>query len=129
MTVFASNTDPANAGTVTVRLASDATKKVDLTIAAAATAWTRYTGTMTGDPSQTRDTFEFIKGQAGGTELIKGLFDAADVRIDLDGYSSKEVKAAIAGQTTSGGSVTLSLSDGTKVTFENIAALTSKNFV
>ncbi len=36
---------------------------------------------------------------------------------------------ALAYQTTDGHSVSISLSDGTKVTFENITHLSSKNFM
>lgn len=73
--------------------------------------------------------FEFIKGQAGGTELVENVFGAADVHIHLSGYAANEVTHALASQHAHDGGVILSLSDGTKVTFENVTRLTSSNFV
>jgi Ca2+-binding RTX toxin-like protein len=72
--------------------------------------------------------FEFTDGQAGGTELVGGLTAAAQVHIALTGYGANEAANAVAGQTTNGSSVTITLSDNTKVTFENITHLTSGNF-
>jgi Ca2+-binding RTX toxin-like protein len=72
--------------------------------------------------------FEFIKGQAGGTELVQNAYSAADIHIHLSGYGANEANHAVATQTTHGGAVTISLSDGTKVTFENITHLSSSNF-
>src|SRR5271165_2645739 len=67
--------------------------------------------------------FQFINGAAGGTELVENLTNASQVHIDLDGYGKNEVKSAVAGQTTNGSSVTITLSDHTQVTFENITKL------
>jgi hypothetical protein len=39
------------------------------------------------------------------------------------------VARAIAGPTTDGRSVSISLSDGTQVTFENITSLSGRNFI
>jgi Ca2+-binding RTX toxin-like protein len=77
--------------------------------------------------SASKDVFEFVKGQAGGSELVQNVFDSASVHIKLSGYSSTEAANALAGQTTNGSSVTLSLSDGTKITFDNITHLNSTN--
>ena len=73
--------------------------------------------------------FQFINGAAGGTELVENLTNASQVHIDLEGYGKNEVKNALAGQMTNGSSVTITLSDHTQVTFENITHLTDKNFV
>jgi Ca2+-binding RTX toxin-like protein len=74
--------------------------------------------------------FEFINSAAtsGGMDTVEGLTNASQVNIALTGYGPSEAANAVAGQTTNGSSVTISLSDGTKVTFENITHLTSSNF-
>lgn len=76
-----------------------------------------------------RDTFAFVRDEAGGTALIQNVYDARDVRIDLIDYGKCEEKYALESQTTDGGSVSFSLSDGTRVTFDNITHLTDKNFI
>jgi Ca2+-binding RTX toxin-like protein len=77
------------------------------------------------------DVFEFIKGQSGGQTLIEGYYDftASAIRIHLQGYDSNEVDNALDGQTVSNGSVTLSLSDGTTITFQNVTALDNSKFI
>jgi Ca2+-binding RTX toxin-like protein len=74
--------------------------------------------------------FEFINSAAtsGGMDTVEGLANASQVHIALTGYASTEAANAVAGQTTNGTSVTIGLSDGTKVTFENITHLSSSNF-
>ena len=72
--------------------------------------------------------FEFIAGQAGGSDLVEGLSSASQVLITLNGYGSTEEANALAGQTTNGSSVTVTLSDNTKITFDNITHLTGSNF-
>jgi Ca2+-binding RTX toxin-like protein len=72
--------------------------------------------------------FEFIKGQAGGTELVQDVFAATDVHIHLSGYGAGEAAHALTSQHAAGGGVTISLTDGTKVTFQNISHLNSSNF-
>ena len=76
-----------------------------------------------------RDTFAFIRNEAGGQTLIQNIYDTRDVRIDLIDYGRCEVSQALNSQTTDGSSVSFSLSDGTQITFENITHLTSKNFI
>lgn len=75
-----------------------------------------------------KNLFEFMKSSGGGTELVTGLTDASQVHIDLVGYASNEVQYALAHQQTKDGSVTVTLSDHTKVTFQNISGLTAGNF-
>jgi Ca2+-binding RTX toxin-like protein len=72
--------------------------------------------------------FDFIHGAAGGTVLVNDLTNAAQVNINLTGYGPTEAANALAGQTTDGTSVTLTLSDHTQITFENITHLTNSNF-
>jgi Ca2+-binding RTX toxin-like protein len=83
--------------------------------------------TITASASAT-DVFDAIKGQAGGKDLVNGLTDASQVNVSLSGYGPNEAANALAGQTTNGTSVTITLSDSTTITFENINHLTSSNF-
>ena len=75
------------------------------------------------------DVYAFIKGHAGGTELVQGIFDPAAIRISLQGYGPHEVAEALASQHVAAGSVTIDLSDGTRVTFQNVTELQKSNFV
>ncbi len=84
--------------------------------------------TVTASPGA-MDLFEFMKTLGGGTELVTGLTNASQVHIELLGYGPNEVKNALAHQTTKDGSVTITLSDHTAVTFQNISSLTAANFV
>ena len=73
--------------------------------------------------------FEFINHEAGGTELVQGIFDPASIQIDLQGYGHDAINRALAGQTVTNGSVTISLTDGTKVTFDDVTSLNRSNFI
>lgn len=84
--------------------------------------------TVTASPGS-MNLFEFMKSMGGGSELVTGLTDPSQVHIDLSGYGQDEVKYALAHQTTSNGSVTITLTDHTTVTFQNIASLSSSNFI
>nr|WP_294546923.1 calcium-binding protein [uncultured Rhodopila sp.] len=75
------------------------------------------------------DVYAFIKGHAGGTEFVQGIFDPSAIRISLQGYGPREVAEALASQHVTAGSVTIGLSDGTKITFQNVTALHQTNFV
>jgi hypothetical protein len=72
--------------------------------------------------------FEFVQGSSGGSELALGLTDVSQVHIALSGYKSNEVQYALKHQTVTDGSVTVTLSDNSTVTFQNIGLLSSKNF-
>ena len=72
--------------------------------------------------------FEFIHGKAGGTMVVNDLTSASQVHIVLSGYAPDQVQKAIARQTSSANSVTVTLSDHTQITFENITHLTTGNF-
>ncbi len=84
--------------------------------------------TVTASPGS-MNVFEFMKTMGGGSETVTGLTDPSQVHIDLSGYGKNEVKYALAHQTTADGSVTVTLSDNTTVTFQNIASLSSGNFI
>ena len=74
--------------------------------------------------------FQFINQSAGGTELVQGIFDPTSIKIGLDGYGSSEVSQALSNQKVVNGSLTVGLSDGTKITFQDVTSLLNKsNFV
>ena len=83
--------------------------------------------TVTASPGAA-NLFDFMKTAGGGTEFVSGLTDVSQVRITLTGYDSNEVKYALAHQTVADGSVTVTLSDNTQVTFQNIGKLSGGNF-
>ncbi len=85
------------------------------------------TASVTASPGA-KNLFEFMKTVGGGTELVQGLTQASQVHIKLAGYGPNEVKYALEHQTTTNGSVTITLTDNTKVTFLNIASLSDRNF-
>jgi Ca2+-binding RTX toxin-like protein len=72
--------------------------------------------------------FEFIHGASGGTLLVDDLTNASQVHIVLSGYSRHQADKAIADQVSGANSVTITLSDYTKITFENVTHLTTSNF-
>jgi Ca2+-binding RTX toxin-like protein len=74
------------------------------------------------------DTFLFVKGNAGGRDLIIDFTSGSD-KIALSGYGSAEITSAISGQTMSAGSVDLKLSDGTQIRLSGLNhAVTSTDF-
>lgn len=75
-----------------------------------------------------KQVFEFINQAAGGSEVVQGIFDPSSIKIDLVGYGATGVADALASQTTSNGSVTIGLTDGTKITFDDVTSLTRSNF-
>ncbi len=88
------------------------------------------TGTATVTASPGFDEFVRLHEDAWAVDrrLVTGLTDPSQVHIDLAGYGKNEVKYALAHQTTADGSVTVTLSDNTTVTFQNIAQLSASNF-
>ena len=56
------------------------------------------------------------------------VFEKPEVNIKLSGYGANEAANAVAGQISTPNSVTITLSDNTKVTFQNITHLTTGNF-
>lgn len=77
-----------------------------------------------------KNLFEFVKqaGESDSKTLVTGIFDPKDIKIDLDGYGPHEVAYALSHQTAHNGSVTVSLTDGTKVTFQDVTSLKASNF-
>jgi Ca2+-binding RTX toxin-like protein len=74
------------------------------------------------------DVYAFINHQAGGNEVVQGVFDPASIQIHLQGYDSSAIDNALASQRTTNGSVTIGLEDGTKVTFQDVTSLNRSNF-
>ena len=75
------------------------------------------TGSAVMVPDYSQNVFEFTKGAAGGTETI-WHFSAAD-QVALFGYGA----GAIIGQSSTGGSTTVTLADNTRIVFAGIANL------
>lgn len=74
-----------------------------------------------------QDTFTFIKGQAGGEDVIKN-FSWANDRVYLHGYSLTEVTNALSHQSVGATGVTITLSDHTEITFADVSTLKPSNF-
>jgi Ca2+-binding RTX toxin-like protein len=72
--------------------------------------------------------FRFVDGHSGGSMQVNDLTDASQVLISLSGYGPNEAANAVAGQTSTANSVSVTLSDNTTITFENITHLSSGNF-
>jgi Ca2+-binding RTX toxin-like protein len=90
-------------------------------------------GQSTIQASLGQNVFDFVnQGNHGhddaGTTLITGIFDPSSIKINLQGYGANEVNYALEHQTVKNGSVTVSLTDGTKITFQDVTALRSSNF-
>jgi Ca2+-binding RTX toxin-like protein len=80
--------------------------------------------TLTGGGGSAKggsDTFTFIKGQAGGHDLIQN-FTAGDI-VDLRGYSQQEIDRAVAHATYTPQGTTVVLPDQTTITFKDVHGL------
>jgi len=86
------------------------------------------TGQATVNAAGSSNTFSFIDGASGGSMLVNDLTNAAQVHISLSGYGPSEAANAVATQVSGAGSVTVTLSDNTSLTFQNITHLTTSNF-
>jgi len=73
------------------------------------------------------DSFVFVNGRAGGQVVLGDFNQAAGDRVLLQGYAGGAA-AALAGASVGGGSTVLSLSDGTRVTFQGVTGLTASAF-
>ncbi len=69
--------------------------------------------------------FAFTNGLAGGTDLITD-FSKSDV-LWLAGYNQASVNTAFNNATVSGGSLTVALSDNTKITFSGLTSASAIN--
>ena len=88
-------------------------------------------GSSTVDAGAGADIFNFTNRGAGGSTanvVINGFRPAEGDRIQLIGFASTQV-GAITGTAASGGSTSVVLSDGTRVTFAGVTSLNSSNFV
>jgi Ca2+-binding RTX toxin-like protein len=74
------------------------------------------------------DVYAFINHQAGGNEVVQGVFDPTSIQIHLQGYDPSAIENALASQRTNNGSVTIGLEDGTKITFQDVSSLNRSNF-
>jgi Ca2+-binding RTX toxin-like protein len=86
-------------------------------------------GKATVNAAAGNNVFEFIKNQAGGTELVTGMLDPSAIRIALVGYGGGEVNHALSSASVKHGSITIGLTDGTKITFQDVTTLTRSNFI
>jgi len=85
-------------------------------------------GQATIDASFANNTFLFIKGSAGGSELVQDLISPSQLLISLSGYGAGEENHILKSQTPVGTGVSITLTDNTQVTFENIKDITKANF-
>jgi Ca2+-binding RTX toxin-like protein len=84
-------------------------------------------GNATMEGGSGKDVFAFVNGSAGGKDLILN-FGNAD-KIELSGYGPHAVACAVASQTVSHESVSITLMDDTRITFAGVASLKSSNFL
>jgi hypothetical protein len=73
------------------------------------------------------DTFLFLKGHAGGTDIINN-FIAGDV-IKLKGYGSDEITNALDNAKYTPQGATITLSDNSKIMFTDVRYLDPKSFM
>lgn len=73
------------------------------------------------------DAFVFKHGQAGGHAEIKDFTVGRD-KVVFQGYGRNELQYALRHATVSGGSLTLTLSDRTTITFDNVDKLNKSSF-
>jgi Ca2+-binding RTX toxin-like protein len=72
--------------------------------------------------------FEFIHGTAGGNVAVTGLNDVGQIAMHLLGYSANDT-SVLTHNSVSGGNLSVTLQDGTQITFANITQpLTNNNF-
>lgn len=86
------------------------------------------TGSATMVAGTGADIFAFVKGQAGGADVIQNFGSAPGQKVSLQGYGPNAVQQALQSQQLVGGSTVITLSDGTKVTFTGVTHLVSGNF-
>ena len=71
--------------------------------------------------------FTFINGAAGGTDLIQNF--AGGDKVILEGYGANAITQALDSAVVANGSITLTLSDQTKVTFAGVTTLNRNDFI
>ncbi len=85
-------------------------------------------GTAMISGGRNADLYSFSAGDAGGADVVYDFKAGAD-HIALQGYGPNAANAAIASAEAAGGSTTFTLSDNTRVTLVNVAALQRSFFV
>jgi len=70
---------------------------------------------------------DIVDGHAGGS-LTVWDFDPSQDQLTLTGYGSGEASNAVANQSNSNGSTTLTLSDGTRITLVGVASVSGTVF-
>jgi Ca2+-binding RTX toxin-like protein len=73
------------------------------------------------------NTFDFVASNTGGATDVISDFKSAD-KISLSGYTADTAADVLKSATVSGGSTTITLSDQTKIVFQNYTNLGSGNF-
>jgi len=69
--------------------------------------------------------FEFVASTAGGAATVTGLTSSSQIQIVLSGYGPKNTVS----QAVSGGNLTVSLSDGSKITFLDVGSTIATNHI
>ncbi|AHI26733.1 hypothetical protein BGC31_11995 [Komagataeibacter xylinus] len=74
--------------------------------------------------------FDFIKGKAGGNDIIQDFGKSAGDVVKLSGYDAKtsSIQAMLDNATIAGGNTTVSLTDNTRITFVGVTDLKVQNF-
>lgn len=86
-------------------------------------------GSSTIQPLASDSTFEFIRGSAGGDAVVQDITDPQSIKIELTNYQNRESAYALNHQQVAGNSLVVRLSDGTRITFEDVnQKLTDRNF-
>ncbi len=73
------------------------------------------------------NTYDFIASNTGGATDVISDFKSAD-KVSVSGYTASTPGAVLATATVSGGSTTITLSDQTKIVFQNYTNLSAGNF-
>lgn len=85
------------------------------------------TGAATIVSGRAIDLVAFVNGNHPSVTIQN--FSLTSDYLSLSGFPAGEVAAALGGQTTSGGSEMLTLSDGTHITLQGVTGLTAANFL
>ncbi len=85
-------------------------------------------GTATIIGGRGADVFAVSNGRAGGTITVADFTAAEGDRISLQGYGPNAVQQAVATASASAAGSTITLSDGTRVTFQGVGSLQASNF-
>lgn len=81
--------------------------------------------TMTGGSGH--DLFVFFNNNAGGQNVINDM--TGNDTVAFAGYNLQSLSASLQNATTSGGSVSILLSDNTRITFNGITSLTNQHII